>query len=130
MAGIHPDTIDGLFHAGNPLTGEKGTVLTTEWLNTVIGMLASGGLYGSPPQKVDASTAPGGVLVVPILAANDSNAVPMIFYKTKADTTGNAGRLTPAAGTIDGAAYYDLTGGGEMVEIIPIAAENDWYVKR
>lgn len=31
-----PNTADGLFHPGNPIIGEKGTTLTTDWLNGVI----------------------------------------------------------------------------------------------
>lgn len=31
-----PNTEDGLFHAGNPLTGEKGTPITAEWLNALL----------------------------------------------------------------------------------------------
>lgn len=38
------NTADGLFHEGNPATGEKGTKVTAEWLNAlqeeVIGMAA------------------------------------------------------------------------------------------
>lgn len=33
-----PNTVDGLFHKGNPLTGEKGTPITEEWLNALIGV--------------------------------------------------------------------------------------------
>lgn len=33
-----PDTPDGLFHAGNPATGVKGTPITAEWLNALLGI--------------------------------------------------------------------------------------------
>lgn len=33
-----PDTPDGLFHAGNPATGVKGTSITAEWLNALLGI--------------------------------------------------------------------------------------------
>ncbi len=32
----HPDTPDGLFHDGNPLTGQKGTPITAGWLNALM----------------------------------------------------------------------------------------------
>lgn len=33
---IRPDTDDGLFTAGNPATGQKGTSITAEWLNALL----------------------------------------------------------------------------------------------
>lgn len=29
------NTVDGLFHEGNPATGEKGTKVTADWLNAL-----------------------------------------------------------------------------------------------
>lgn len=40
-----PETPDGLFHVGNPLTGEKGTPITADWLNA---LLAIGALFTGP----------------------------------------------------------------------------------
>lgn len=31
-----PNTVDGLFHDGNPLTGIKGTPITADWLNALM----------------------------------------------------------------------------------------------
>ena len=33
-----PDTPDGLFHRGDPVTGQKGTPITEEWLNALLGI--------------------------------------------------------------------------------------------
>jgi hypothetical protein len=33
-----PNTTDGLFHDGNPLTGTKGTPITADWLNALMGV--------------------------------------------------------------------------------------------
>ena len=35
------DSMDGLFHDGNPATGELGTIVTASWLNSVQGELAN-----------------------------------------------------------------------------------------
>ena len=60
-----------------------------------------------------------------ILSANDANA-PDVYEVSKLDASANPVRITPVTGTIDGAAYYDLTVQGEPARFKKYAPTNDW----
>lgn len=46
-----PDTPDGLFHAGNPATGVKGTPITADWLNALLQIPVMFSGAGEPPPE-------------------------------------------------------------------------------
>lgn len=62
---------------------------------------------------------------VSILSANDPSA-PDVYEVSKVDDSANLVTLTPATGTIMGAANFSLEGQGESIRLKKYTAGNDW----
>ena len=101
-----PDTVDGLFHSGNPLTGEKGTPLDAAFLNELLG--GSSGvnyLYADSSESTD---------TVPLVIDSSTGTATVHLagsevVVTKLDDTGVPSRLFPASGlTVLRQPYIDL----------------------
>jgi hypothetical protein len=83
-----PDTVDGLFQDGNPLTGVKGTPITSEWLNALIAVGAF--LSGNTEPPAAELGGPGDYYVCKI--------APFNLYGPKDAVTGWPGAATRLQG--------------------------------
>lgn len=79
--------------------------------------------------NVDSRDATAGDVNVAIVAANDAAAAVQYIGKSLLDVSGNKVIVTPASGTIDGLATYEMGNSGEYKLLIPVAADNNYSVK-
>jgi len=133
---VHPDTPDGYFEAGDPLTGNRpaGAFPSLEFFNALLDLLddastfvtinASGAVpLTRRPLSIDTSS---GDINLTLLAADNPAAQKITLHRE--DATNNKINLLVEAGTICRMDSYEdaLTGQDETLTLAPKASTANW----